>query len=362
MTLVKQIGVLVIIGGVAAAAYFGWQQMIPDQSAQSKGQKNGKVQVVEVEAAPAAMRRIDTIVEAVGTTRAVRSVNISPLSSGRVVEVGFQDGEKVEKGSVLLRLNSEIQRADLAEAEATLKEAKSALKRSTILKRSSAVSEAALDRLVAQADIAKATRDRAAKLLRDRVIRAPFAGLIGFSSIEPGARVNEDNVIAILDDLSAVEVEFSVPEGLFGKLKIGDEVQARATPFPERIFTGTIAAIDTRIDNISRSFKVRGIIANEDQALPAGMFVHVSIVLDGSNALAIPEEAVVVDGSRAFVFALSSTEDPKVQRVDRRLISTGRRSFGYVEITEGLKSGEAVVIRGVQKVRDGSLVRMEKTS
>lgn len=361
MTPVKQIGVLLGIAAVVGVSYIGWQQYFPAKS-QSQGAKNDKAEVVSVEAAPATLRQIDTIVEAVGTTRAVRSVEITPLSSGRVVEVGFKAGQKVENGAVLLRLDSEIQRADLAEAEAKLKEATSALKRSTILKRSSAVSEAALDRLVAQAGIAKATRDRADKQLRDRVIRAPFAGHIGFSVVEPGARVNEDDVIAILDDLSAVEVEFSVPEGLFGKLKTGDAVQAIAAPFPDRVFKGTIAAVDTRIDRISRSFKVRGLIANDDQALPAGMFVHVSIVLDGSDALSIPEEAVVVDGSRAFVFALAKTDDPKVQRVQRRLISTGRRSFGYVEITEGVVLDETVVIRGVQKVRDGALVRVGKSS
>jgi len=362
MSLIRQVIIILVIAGVAAGGYYGWQYYEAanaPKSAKGGGKPGGgKGRSVTVEVAPAAMRKIDTIAEAVGTTRAVRSVEITPLSSGRVIKVGFKAGEPVQPNAVLLQLDSDIQRADLAEAEAKLKEATSALKRSTILKRSSAVSEAALDKLVAEAEIAKADRDRAAKHLRERVIRAPFAGVIGLTSVEPGARVKDGDVIAVLDDLSSVEVEFSAPETLFGTLRIGDEVQARAAPFPGRVFTGTIAAVDTRIDNVSRAFKVRGLIANEDKALPAGMFVHVSIVLDGAEALSIPEEAVVVDGSRTFVFAVVSGKDGKSKRVQQRQVSLGRRSYGFVEVKSGIAAGEAVVIRGVQKVRDGAPVQI----
>ena len=362
MSLIRQVIIILVIAGVAAGGYYGWQYYEAanaPKSAKAGGKPGGgKGGGVSVEVAAATMRKIDTIAEAVGTTRAVRSVEITPLSSGRIVKVGFKAGEPVEPNAILLQLDSDIQRADLAEAEAKLKEADSALKRSAILKRSSNVSEAAFDRLVAQAEIAKADRDRAAKHLRERIVRAPFAGVIGLTTVEPGARVKDGDVIAVLDDLSSVEVEFSAPETLFGTLKIGDEVQARAAPFPGRVFTGTIAAVDTRIDDISRAFKVRGLIANEDKALPAGMFVHVSIVLDGTDALAIPEEAVVVDGSRSFVFAVVSGKDGKSKRVQQRQVSLGRRSYGFVEVKSGIAAGEEVVIRGVQKVRDGAPVQI----
>jgi len=362
MSLIRQVFIILVIAGVAAGGYFGWQYYEAANAAKSAGAGGkpgaGKGGGVAVETAAATMRQIDTIAEAVGTTRAVRSVEITPLTSGRIVKVGFKAGEPVQPNAVLLQLDSDIQRADLAEAEAKLKEATSALKRSTILKRSSAVSEATFDRLVAEAEIAKADRDRAAKHLRERIVRAPFAGVIGLTSVEPGARVKDGDVIAVLDDLSSVEVEFSAPETLFGTLKIGDEVQARAAPFPGRVFTGTIAAVDTRIDDVSRAFKVRGLIANEDKALPAGMFVHVSIVLDGAEALAIPEEAVVVDGSRTFVFAVVSGKDGKSKRVQQRQVTLGRRSYGYVEVKSGIAAGEHVVVRGVQKVRDGAPVRI----
>ncbi|MEK9723501.1 MAG: efflux RND transporter periplasmic adaptor subunit, partial [Rhodospirillaceae bacterium] len=224
MNIIKQVAVLIVIGAIAAGGYYGWEKYGNASAGKAEGPKRKGPPVIGVEVAKAEMRKIDTIVEAVGTTRAVRSINVTPLSSGRVVEVGFKAGEPVKANDVLLRLDAEVQRANLTEAEAKLKEANSALKRSSILQRQKAVSEAALERLVAQAEIAKAERDRAAKQLRDKIVRAPFAGSIGLSNVDPGALVKEGEVIAVLDDLSSVEVEFSVPENLFGVLRIGDKV------------------------------------------------------------------------------------------------------------------------------------------
>ena len=163
--------------------------------------------------------------------------------------------------------------------------------------------------------------------------------------------------MAVLDDLSGVLVEFSVPEDLFGTLKPGHALKAHAASFPGREFAGTIDAIDTRIDTTSRSFKVRGFIENTDRALPAGMFMHVSIGVDESEALIVPEEAVVIDEGQPFVFALVSTKTPKLYRVEKREVLIGRRGYGYVELTHGVAPGDEVVTRGIQKVRSGTMVK-----
>lgn len=358
MRLSKQLGVLVLIGVVAGGGYFGWQAYGSDSGTSAEADKP-KERSVTVEVAPAAYRELDVIVEAVGSTRAHRTVEITPLATGRVTEVNFTAGKQVKGGDVLLRLDDEIQRADLVEAEARLTDAEAALKRSETLKRQNAIATATVDSLVAQVAIAKAERDRAAKHLRDRVVRAPFSGVVGFTEVELGTRVEDGNVVTVLDDLSEVEVEFSLPENLFGKVGIGKRVVAKAAPFPERNFDGAIDTIDSRVDALSRSFKSRAIIVNEDRALPAGMFVHLSVVIQSDPGLAVPEEAVVVDGNRAFVFAI--VEHDGKQRAERRYITIGRRSFGFVEAKDGISDGELVVVRGVQKVRDGSLVKFKST-
>lgn len=350
----KQILVVLVLGGIAAAGYYGWQTYNDSQAAQTADTKP-KARAVTVETENAAYRDLDVLIEAVGSTRAIRSVEITPLASGRVTELGFIVGKPVEKGQVLLRLDDDIQRADLAEAEARLKDAENNLQRSETLKKSNNVSVATVETLTAQLAIAKAQRDRARRRLNDRTVRAPFSGVVGFTNIELGSRVEEGDVVTVLDDLSTVEVEFSLPEMLFGKVSLDKRVVADAAAFPNRTFTGKIEQIDSRIDPVSRAFKARAIVKNEEQVLPSGMFVHLSVVLDAERALVVPEEAVIVDGSRAYLFAVVK-QDGKL-RAERRYVALGRRAFGVVEILEGVAEGDAVIVRGHQKARDGALVQ-----
>jgi membrane fusion protein (multidrug efflux system) len=351
--------IVAILAAVGAAGYYSWP-LEATESASLKTKPSAVRKPISVEASAASMQRIDRIVEAVGTTRAVRSVEIAPLSAGRVVESRLSHTTEVKARSLLLALDSVIEEADVVEAKARLEEASRALQRSDSLKQSSSMSQATLDSLKAQAKIARAQLERANKRLNDRFLRAPFSGFISFSDIETGSRVKAGEVVAVLDDLSGVLVEFSVPEDLFGTLKPGHALKARAASFPGREFAGTIHAIDTRIDTASRSFKVRGFIANTDRALPAGMFMHVSISVDESEALIVPEEAVVIDEGQPFAFVLVSTNTPKLYRIEKREVSIGRRGYGYVELTHGVAPGDEVVTRGIQKVRSGTMVKKRK--
>jgi membrane fusion protein (multidrug efflux system) len=348
-TRLKTLGAVVLAVTVAAGGFALWQRFSPTPPAPGAQQAS---RAVEVEVAPAAMRDLETVVEAVGTTRARRSVEITPLAAGRVAEINVKAGRQIRSGEVLLRLDDDIQRADLVEAEARLVEARSALKRAETLKRTSAVSESAVDKLVAALAIAEADRERAARRLRDRTVVAPFAGIVGFSDVEPGARVKEGDRIAMLDDLSQVEIEFSLPEALFGSVGPGRRILADASAFPGRTFEGVVETVDSRVDPVARAFKARARVANPDFALPAGMFMHLSVVLDARRALTVPEEALVVDGSRVSVFVVGAEN-----RVERRTVAIGQRSFGFVEVRDGVTEGDRVVVRGVQKVRDGGEVR-----
>ncbi len=352
MSLLKQLGVVVLLGALGGGGYLGWQHYSaaavgPDE----KGRRGGGRGAPVVETAAAAYRDLETVVEAVGSTRARRAVEITPLAAGRVTAIVFKAGQSVKAGEVLLRLDDEIQRADLIEAEARLKEARAALQRANSLKKNSAVAEASVDTLIAALATAEATRERATRRLRDRTVTAPFAGVVGFSRVEVGARVEDGDTVTTLDDLSQVEIEFSAPENLFGRIDVGQRIVADATAFPGRSFAGTVAIIDTRIDPLGRAFKVRALVDNPDLTLPAGMFMHLSVLLEARRALTVPEEAIVVDVSQAFVYAVTSKDGKDV--AERREVTIGQRGFGYVEIVAGVADGEEVVVRGVQRVRDG---------
>lgn len=359
MPIVKQVGILLLLAALAAGGYVGWQQFVGNQAdaKQSTG-KPTKERAVSVETMAAAYRDLENLVEAVGSTRARRAVEITPLASGRVVEINFSAGKSVAAGDLLLRLDDDIQRADLVEGQARVTAAAKALERARLLMKTSAIASATVDKLVAELAIAQADKDRAARRLRDRTVVAPFAGIVGFSSVELGARIEDGDIVTTLDDLSLLEIELSLPEGLFGQIGVGQRIVADAVAYPGRTFEGKVETIGSRIDPASRSFKVRALVSNSKMVLPAGMFMHLSVVLDAKRALAVPEEAVVVDGSEAFIFATTERDDG--ERAERRIVKLGRRSFGHVEILEGVEEGTQVVIRGVQKVRDGSLVRRPK--
>lgn len=370
MSFVKQIAILLLLAALAAGGYYGWQEY--DRAEQAATQQAGRSGSEPgggpnggpggqrgggpiVETAKAAYRELEMLAEAVGTTRARRAVEITPLAAGRVTEIGFYAGKAVDAGDVLLRLDDDIQRADLVEAEARLAEARSALKRAQSLKQTRAVSDAAVDRLITALAIAQADRERAERRLRDRVVTAPFDGVVGYSRVERGARVREGDAVTTLDDLSLVEIEFTLPEGLYGRIEPGQRIVADASAFPDRIFEGTIETIDSRIDPVSRAFRARALVANPDLALPAGMFMHLAVVLDTRRALTVPEEAIVADGSQAFVFVVAPGDRGLV--ATRRDVKIGQRAFGHVEILDGISESEETITRGVQKARDGRPVR-----
>lgn len=307
---------------------------------------------IKVGTAPTKYRNIETIVEAVGTTKANKSVKIMAISEGIVRKITFADSQFVNENDVLLELDKEIERADLAESQAKLREAQRSLERSKSLRKRDAVAVSMVDKLESEVEIARAERERAARRLQDRTIKAPFSGRIGFSDIEIGSHIKEDQTIALLDDLSSVKVEFFLPETLYAKIHIGTVILAEAAAFENQTFKGKVEAVDTRVNADSRSFKVRAVIENEDGKLPAGMFLRLSLILEARDVLSIPEEAVIIDGAQNYVFAVNSEgTNPKSVKTSIKL---GRRAFGWVEVLEGLNENQLVITRGIQKVKDGS--------
>lgn len=308
--------------------------------------------MVAVEIAPAEARRLSVVLEAVGTTRALRSVDIVPHAEGRITQIDITAGREVAQGTVLARLDDEIEQATLAEAGATLEEKTRALERTEVLLRSNTVSPATIDQARSDLAIARAERDRAQRRLDDRTIRAPFSGILGITSVHLGARVNTDSVLTSLDDLSAVKIEFRLPETVFGQIGADQPVRASAAAFPGRFFTGAVVAVDSRIDQTSRAFKVRARLPNDDRNLPAGMFMQLSLSIGERDAVVVTEEAIQVQGRDAFVFIAENG------KAVRRRVTTGLRQDGMVEIETGVAEGEPVIARGIQSLRDGSPIEI----
>ena len=284
-------------------------------------------------------------------SRARRSTSCA-LSSGRVAEIAFRPGERVEAGAVLIRLDDQAEQAAVAEARAMLREAELALDRARKLRTNNTVAQATVDELEAAYLGADARLDAAQKQLTDRTVRAPFAGVVGIRGIDIGARVDDETLLTTLDDLAEIEIEFSVPEIFFGRVREDQLVQATSTAFPGETFAGTIATIDSRIGQVSRAFRVRAVLPNPELELPAGMFMHVSVVLEERPAVLIPEQAVLAEGGSTYAFIVADG------RAERRKVRLGQREAGTVEVLDGLAAYELVVRAGLQRLRDGAVVQV----
>jgi membrane fusion protein (multidrug efflux system) len=348
------VGKQLVIGGIllliAAGAGFAYHRMAAEGEAAAAVGRGPSAVPVEVATAKAGTMR--ERIEAVGTTLARQAVDVVALSAGRVAEIDLRPGQQVEAGAVLVRLDDRMEQAAVAEAEASLREAQLALDRARKLRANNTVAQATVDELQATFDGAKARLAAAEKQLADRTVRAPFAGVVGMRRVDVGARVDNNTVLTTLDDLAELEIEFSVPEIDFGRIRRGQPVYATSAAFPGRTFEGRIATIDTRVGEVSRAFRVRAVIPNPDLVLPAGMFMHVTVVLEERPAVLIPEQAVLAEGDSTYVFKV---RDAQAARQEVRL---GQREAGAVEVLDGLAAGDVIVQSGLQRLRDGVAVKI----
>ncbi len=351
MSLFRQFLVLVLLAGTAYGGYVAYGRLMQDPSVGSDNQSR-RSDAIPVEVAAAKTQELTTTVEAVGTTHALKSVEIQPQAAGLIKSIHFGAGEHVNKGDVLVELDSDIQRADVAEAKAALKQAQLQLERAKTLRVDNIMAKATVDQLVAAEAAAQATLAKAEQRLADRTIMAPFDGMTGMKRVDAGAHITNSTVITTLDDIASIEIEFSVTERMFGSTMRGQRVEATTAAYPHRTFIGQISEIDSRIDPVSRSFKVRALVPNEDGALRPGMFMHVSVVLNTAEALVVPEEAVIAESSSAYVYVVDKG------KAERRRVTIGRREPGIAEVLTGLAPQTRVVTRGTGKLRDGAAVEV----
>ena len=307
--------------------------------------------LVKVEPA-SAMRFVERI-EAVGTARANEQVTLSAPVTERIVRLAFDDGAYVRAGQTIAILASGQETAQLSEAQARAREASRQLDRIATLKQRGFATNASLDTQVAAAASARAQAAEARASIGDRVITAPFGGWVSLRTISAGAVVSAGTEIATISDLSAIKLDFPVPETALAAIRPGQTIVARASAYPTREFRGQIATIDPVVDPNTRAVLVRARLPNPDRALKPGMLMTVDIETAPRLGLSVPELAVIGEGDQRYVFVLG--ENSQAQRVPVR---TGLRSGGRIEILEGLRPGQRVITEGIVKVSDDMRVRV----
>jgi RND family efflux transporter MFP subunit len=335
------LGTLVVVGAVLSAGSF-------DAEAQRRrGQDSAPaITFVEVEA-----KRLHERVAAVGTSRARQQVTLTTRVAGVISKVLFEGGSKVEAGQALVQLSSEPEAIAVETAEAQRAQAADTVERHSQL-RDGTISRVVRAEAETALKVADAALRAARKDLERMTIRAPFAGIMGLSNLQTGDYVAVGTPIATIDDRSTLIIEFTVPEAVASSVKKGLPVRANLISRSGEVYNGTVQAVGTRIDPVSRTLIVRAEIPNTDQSLIPGSTFSISVQLPGETASQVPGLAIQWDRAGAYVWRLAS--DDKVERVDVAILA---RNGDSVLVDGMLKAGEKVVHEGGDSLRPGQKVR-----
>ncbi|HLR17223.1 MAG TPA: efflux RND transporter periplasmic adaptor subunit [Alcanivoracaceae bacterium] len=344
---------IVIFGGV-----FGVQKMLDDGI--NDFFDNMPMPAATVTAQDAKKTQWARYLSAVGTAEAVNGTLLTTQIPGIVEKIGFQSGETVKEGDVLLELESNTDRAQLRALKAAQHLASSDYQRIQNLHSRGSASKAELDRARSQLDQAAGNLSSQESLIAQKTIRAPFSGELGIRQVNLGDYLSPGNAIVSLQQITPIYVNFKLPENHLKTLHVGQDITATIDASPGEVFSGRITAIEPGIDASTRSINVQAEIANEDKSIRPGMFTRVQVSLgDAEDVTVVPQTAVNYNPYGNAVYVISEVETDQGEKeliVKRRFIKTGRTMGDYIAITEGLEPGETVATSGLLKLSNDTRV------
>ena len=298
-------------------------------------------------------------IDAVGSLRAVRGADLSLEVPGVVEEITFNSGDEVQEGQLLLRLRNADEVARLKSLEATAQLSQITYDRDVKQLKAQAISQAVVDNDEASLRNAKAQVDTQKAIVDKKYLRAPFTGRLGLRQIDLGQFLSAGTVIATLQALDPIFVDFLLPQQSVAKLSTGQAVKVKVDAFPNRVFEGKITAINPKIETASRNIQVRATLPNDDQKLLPGMFATVELETGAAERLVtLPQTAVVYNPYGSVVYMVDDKgkgPDGKPQLAARQVfVTTGATRGDQVAITKGVSEGDTVVTSGQLKLRNGA--------
>lgn len=307
---------------------------------------------VDVIVSPVKQEQFADRIEALGTTKSNETVVITPDTSEKVVEIHFEDGQEVKAGDVLVTLDKTREEAELKAAEALLSERQSAFERAEDLQKSKALSTATLQERQAEFTQSQAEVDSLKARIEELVITAPFDGVLGLREVSIGTLVQPGDMITTIDDLSQIKVDFNVPSVYLSTLKSGQPIVGSVEAYGDRKFNGEVRTINTQVDPVTRTVRVRAVIPNPDGLLRPGLLMTIELFKNPRETLLIPEEALIKRGEKSFVYVVSEKEGKVIARQTE--VRLGGRQPGVIEVLSGLKANDEIVAHGTVKISDGS--------
>lgn len=309
------------------------------------------VPAIPVETQRVATAAVTEALTAVGSLRADEAVTVRPEIAGRITQIAFAEGRPVSAGQLLFALDDAVQRAEVDQAQANLQLAQRSFDRATEMVSRKLISQSDRDQAAANRDQAAATLALALARLGKTRILAPFAGTTGLKQVSPGDYVNAGQDLVNLESMQTLKLDFRVDESALPRIRVGQKLELEVDAYPGERFAGDVYAIDPRVADATRSVALRARLSNPEGRLRPGQFARVHLAVEQrEDAVVIPEQAIFPRGERLFVYVVEANT------AKLREIRVGQRSPGRAEVLRGLKSGETLVVTGLQRIADGTPV------
>ena len=350
MTELSTYGLLAIILNVVSSTFLASSCSNGDSKQMNRG---GRTNPISVEAVVIAPQMLQDKIVTTGTLMANEEVELRPELSGRVTGVFFDEGKKVKRGQVLVKINDRELRAGLKQKEVAEKEAMENEERSRRLLTINGISQQDYDKVKNALDMVRAEKEALQSQLDETEIIAPFDGLIGLRHVSEGGYVTSSDIVASMQEINPMKVEFSVPEKYAGKLKSGTKINIKVGE-AAGTHEGIVYAVESKIDFDTRTIRARAKIPNNDENLIPGSFANVEITLgEFPDAIVIPSEAIVPEISGEKVFVCKNGKASSVPVV------TGIRTDTGVQITQGLAANDTLIVSGIMQLADGKGVSLK---
>ncbi|EHK53488.1 RND efflux membrane fusion protein precursor [Mesorhizobium alhagi CCNWXJ12-2] len=348
---------------------------------------NAPVAAVTVSASVVEPMKWTPGIEAIGTVGAARGVDLTVETTGIIKDVLFSANQRVEQGAVLIQLDDSVERADLAAGMTQAALDKTAYDRALELQRRGVGTEVNVEAAKAAADASASQVAKFQAVLDQKQLTAPFSGTMGIPRIDSGQYIAPGTIVATLQDLDTMRVDFSIPEQQLDLVEIGQTVRLGANSADMK-FSGSIIGIEPKVDPVSRLVSIRAEVVNPDGQLSPGQFVQVRVELPAEDGvLALPQTSVVSSLYGDYVFVVRPAQDeagaadpaqpaqesatpaeaPAANQenaepalvVDQVFVTTGRRSQGLVEVLKGIEAGDQIVTAGQNRLSNGTPVRVD---
>jgi membrane fusion protein (multidrug efflux system) len=353
----KRMILMLVVIGIVLGLVFGYKAF--GRMMMMKFMAAGANPPQTVSAIKAEIQEWQPELRAVGTIRAVNGADLTAEVTGIVDKIIFESGDLAKAGDVIIQLRADDERAQLESARANARLADITYQRDLRQLKAQAVSQAALDASQANLAIARAQVAEREAMLNKKIVKAPFNGLVGIRRVDIGQYLNPGAIIASLQQLDPLYVDFYLPQGQLQEVKLGQTVTVRTDAFDQETFSGTITAINARVETETRNILVRATLQNPDKKLLPGMFANVSIAAgEAQRHLTLPQTAITFNpyGNSVYVVSEQQAEgqDKPELQAKQTFVITGDSRGDQVAVLSGIKEGDLVVTAGQIKLRPGS--------